>query len=103
VADKKADKLPEFSTLDGHEILVPPHALRPSARMRLTSALEPLMGDGTESTNLISLMADVMEVLEGGGYIRDDEAWDRFYDDAGLEDVVNLVMAYSGEAAGAKN
>lgn len=103
MADKKADKLPEFSTLDGHEILVPPHALRPSARMRLTSVLEPLMGDGAESTNLISLMADVMEVLEGGGYIRDDEAWDRFYDDAGLEDVVNLVMAYSGEAAGAKN
>jgi hypothetical protein len=103
VADKKADKLPEFSTLDGHEILVPPHALRPSARMRLTSVLEPLMGDGAESTNLISLMADVMEVLEGGGYIRDDEAWDRFYEDAGLEDVVNLVMAYSGEAAGAKN
>jgi hypothetical protein len=103
VADKKDDKLPEFSTLDGHEILVPPHALRPSARMRLTSVLEPLMGDGAESTNLISLMADVMEVLEGGGYIRDDEAWDRFYDDAGLEDVVNLVMAYSGEAAGAKN
>lgn len=103
MADKKADKLPEFSTLDGHEILVPPHALRPSARMRLTSALEPLMGDGAESTNLISLMADVMEVLEGGGYIRDDEAWDRFYDDAGLEDVVNLVMAYSGESAGAKN
>lgn len=103
MADKKADKLPEFSTLDGHEILVPPHALRPSARMRLTSVLEPLMGDGTESTNLISLMADVMEVIEGGGYIRDDEAWDRFYDDAGLEDVVNLVMAYSGEAAGAKN
>jgi len=103
VADKKADKLPEFSTLDGHEILVPPHALRPSARMRLTSVLEPLMGDGADSTNLISLMADVMEVLEGGGYIRDDEAWDRFYDDAGLEDVVNLVMAYSGEAAGAKN
>ena len=61
------------------------------------------MGDGADSTNLISLMADVMEVLEGGGYIRDDEAWDRFYDDAGLEDVVNLVMAYSGEAAGAKN
>lgn len=103
MADKKADKLPEFSTLDGHEILVPPHALRPSARMRLTSVLEPLMGDGAESTNLISLMADVMEVIEGGGYIRDDEAWDRFYDDAGLEDVVNLVMAYSGEAAGAKN
>ena len=103
MADKKDDKLPEFSTLDGHEILVPPHALRPSARMRLTSVLEPLMGDGAESTNLISLMADVMEVLEGGGYIRDDEAWDRFYDDAGLEDVVNLVMAYSGEAAGAKN
>ena len=103
MADKKADKLPEFSTLDGHEILVPPHALRPSARMRLTSVLEPLMGDGAESTNLIRLMADVMEVLEGGGYIRDDEAWDRFYDDAGLEDVVNLVMAYSGEAAGAKN
>lgn len=103
MADKKADKLPEFSTLDGHEILVPPHALRPSARMRLTSVLEPLMGDGADSTNLISLMADVMEVLEGGGYIRDDEAWDRFYDEAGLEDVVNLVMAYSGEAAGAKN
>lgn len=103
MSDEKAEKLPEFSTLDGHEILVPPHALRPSARMRLTSVLEPLTGDGAESTNLISLMADVMEVLEGGGYIRDDEAWNRFYDEAGLEDVVNLVMAYSGEAAGAKN
>ena len=103
MADKKVEKLPEFSTLAGHEILVPPHALRPSMRMRLTSVLEPLMSDGAESTNLISLMADVMEVLEGGGYIRDDEAWNRFYDEAGLEDVVNLVMAYSGEAAGAKN
>lgn len=103
MADKKADKLPEFSTLDGHEILVPPHALRPSARMRLTSALEPLMGDGAESANLMVVLADIMEVLEGGGYIRDDEAWSRFYDDAGLENVVNLVMAYSGEAAGAKN
>lgn len=103
MADKKADKLPEFSTLDGHEILVPPHALRPSARMRLTSALEPLMGDGAESANLMVVLADIMEVLEGGGYIRDDEAWSSFYDDAGLENVVNLVMAYSGEAAGAKN
>ena len=103
MADKKADKLPEFSTLDGHEILVPPHALRPSARMRLTSALEPLMGDGAESASLMVVLADIMEVLEGGGYIRDDEAWSRFYDDAGLENVVNLVMAYSGEAAGAKN
>lgn len=103
MAGKKAEKLPEFSTLDGHEILMPPHALRPSMRMRLTSALEPLMGDGAESANLMVVLADIMEVLEGGGYIRDEEAWSRFYDEAGLENVVNLVMAYSGEAAGAKN
>ena len=103
MADKKDEKLPEFSTLEGHEILVPPHALRPSARMRLTAALEPLMDGGAKTVNLMSIMADVMEVLEGGRYIRDEEAWDRFYDDAGIENVVNLVMAYSGEAAGAKN
>nr|DAT51321.1 MAG TPA: hypothetical protein [Caudoviricetes sp.] len=103
MAEKKADKLPPFSTLKGHELLVAPHALRPSKRMRLTSVLEPIMGDGADGVNLLAVLADVMEALEVGGFITDLDAWDKFYEDADLEDVVNLVMAYAGEAAGAKN
>lgn len=103
MATKKVDKLPEFSTLKGHELFVSPHALRPSKRMRLTSSLEPIMGEGTESVNLLAVLADVMEALEAGGFIVDLDAWDQFYEESDLEDVVNLVMAYAGEAAGAKN
>ena len=102
MATKKADKLPEFTSLDGHELLVSPHALRPSKRMRLTSVLEPFMGDDTESVNLLAVLADVMEALEEGGFIKDLDAWDAFYNKADLEAVINLVMAYAGEAAGAK-
>ena len=103
MATKKADKLPEFSSLKGHELFVSPHALRPSKRIRLTSSLEPIMGEGAESVNLLAVLADVMEVLEAGGFITDLEAWDKFYEESDLEDVVILVMAYAGEAAGAKN
>ena len=102
MATKKADKLPEFTSLDGHELLVSPHAIRPSKRMRLTAVLAPLMDEGPDSVNLLEVLADVMEALEGGGFIKDLEAWDEFYDKSDLEAIVNLVMAYAGEAAGAK-
>ena len=105
MAEKKktVEKLPEFSTLPGRELLIAPHELRPSKRMRLTSVLEPLMDDGAETANLMVVFADIMQALEDGGYITDLDAWDRFYDEAGFEALVNLVMAYAGEAAGAKN
>lgn len=103
MATKKADKLPEFASLDGHELLVPPHALRPSKRMRLTSVLEPFMGGDTDGVNLLAVLADVMEALEDGGFVKDLDAWDKFYDDSNMEDIISLVMAYAGEAAGAKN
>ena len=103
MATKKADKLPPFSSLPGHELLAPPHSLRPSKRMRLTSVLEPFMGDNTDGVNLLAVLADVMEALEDGGFVKDLDAWDKFYDDSDMEDIINLVMAYAGEAAGAKN
>ena len=93
MATKKADKLPPFSSLPGHELLAPLHSLRPSKRMRLN----------TDDVNLLAVLADVMEALEEGGFITDLGAWDKFYDDSNMEDVINLVMAYAGEAAGAKN
>jgi hypothetical protein len=71
--------------------------------MRLTSVLEPFMGDDTDGVNLLAVLADVMEALEEGSFINDLGAWDKFYDDSNMEDIINLVMAYAGEAAGAKN
>ena len=103
MATKKADTLPQFSSLPGHELLAPPHSLRPSKRMRLTSVLEPFIGDSADDVNLLAVLADVMEALEEGGFINDLDAWDKFYDDSSMEDIVDLVMAYAGEAAGAKN
>ena len=103
MATKKADTLPQFSSLPGHELLAPPHSLRPSKRMRLTSVLEPFIGDSADGVNLLAVLADVMEALEEDGFINDLDAWDKFYDDSSMEDIVDLVMAYAGEAAGAKN
>lgn len=103
MAEKKTEKLPEFSTLKGHELLIPPHALRPSKRMRLTSVLEPIMGDDSSSASLLVVLADVMEALEDGGFVTDIDAWARLYEESDLEDIVNLVMAYAGEATGAKS
>lgn len=71
--------------------------------MRLTSVLEPFMGDTADDVNLLAVLADVMEALEDGGFAKDLDAWDKFYDDSDMEDIINLVMAYAGEAAGAKN
>ena len=70
--------------------------------MRLTSVLEPFMGDDTGDVNLLAVLADVMETLEDGGFVKDLDAWDKFYGDSDMEDIINLVMAYAGEAAGAK-
>ena len=100
---KKADKLPPLNETEGHELLHPPHALRPSKRMRLMSAVEPVINGEVGEGDMIVIMADIMEVLEDSGVVKDLDAWGQFFDDAGFEAIINLVLAYVGEASGAKS
>lgn len=103
MAEKKPEKLPPLEEVEGHDLLLPPHALRPSKRMRLMSAVEPFINGEVGEDGVIAIMADIMETLEDSGVVKDMDAWSDFFDKAGLEDLVNLVLAYVGEASGAKN
>lgn len=103
MAEKKPEKLPPLEEVEGNDLLLPPHALRPSKRMRLMSAVEPVINGKVGEDDMITIMADIMETLEDSGVVKDMDAWSDFFDKAGLEDVVNLVLAYVGEASGAKN
>lgn len=103
MAENKPEKLPPLEEVEGHDLLLPPHALRPSKRMRLMAAVEPIINGEAGGGDMITIMASVMEALEDGGIVKDMDAWSDFFDKAGLEDVVNLVLAYVGEASGAKN
>lgn len=103
MAEKKAEKLPPLDEVEGHDLLLPPHALRPSKRLRLMSAVEPVINGNVGEDDMITIMANIMETLEDSGVVKDMDAWGKFFDEAGLEDVVNLVLAYVGEASGAKS
>lgn len=103
MAEKKPQKLPPLEEVEGHDLLLPPHALRPSKRMRLMAAVEPVINGQAGESDMITIMAGIMEAMEDSGVVKDMGAWSRFYDEAGLEDVINLVLAYVGEAGGAKN
>ena len=103
MAEKKPEKLPPLEELEGHELLLPPHALRPSKRIRLMAAVEPVINGQVGENDMITIMADIMEAMEDSGVVKDMDAWISFFDKAGLEDIVNLVLAYVGEAGGAKS
>lgn len=103
MAEKKPEKLPPLEEVEGHDLLLPLHALRPSKRMRLMAVVEPVISGKAGGDNMITIMAGVMEALEDGGVVKDMGAWTEFFENAGLEKVVNLVLAYVGEASGAKN
>lgn len=103
MAEKKPQKLPPLEEVEGHDLLLPPHALRPSKRMRLVAAVEPVINGQAGQGDMIAIMAGIMEAMEDSGAVKDMGAWSDFFDEAGLEDVINLVLAYVGEAGGAKN
>lgn len=103
MVEKKTEKLPQLSEVEGNDLLLPPHALRPSKRMRLMAAVEPVINGESGGDDMITIMAGVMEALEDGGIVKDMGAWTEFFENAGLEKVVDLVLAYVGEASGAKN
>lgn len=103
MAEKKIGKLPPLEEVEGHDLLFPPHRLRPSRRVRLMSAVEPVINGGVGDDDMITIVADIMEALEDGGVVKDMDAWGEFFDEAGFEAVINLVLAYVGEAGGAKS
>lgn len=103
MATASKDKLAKFSELEGHDLLIPPYALRPSKRLRLTAALEPVINnDGVIDDGLMSVASDMMELLEDGGYVTDLDAWTDLYEKVRMEGMMELVIAYAGEAVGAQ-
>ena len=103
MAEKKTEKLLPLSEVEGNDLLLPPHTLRPSKRMRLMAAVEPVINREAGDDDMITIMAGIMEALEDGGVVKDMGAWTEFFENAGFEKVVDLVLAYVGEAGGAKN
>lgn len=101
MATESKETTDKFSDLEGHELLVPPGALRPSKRLRLTAALEPII-DGEADASELSVAGDLMTLLEDGGYVTDLDAWTALYEKVKIEGMMSLIIAYSGEAIGAQ-
>ncbi len=102
MASTKND-VPEFESLEGHEIFKPVDTLRPSQRLRLTAKVLPMVDDSDEFTDAnMAVLADITEFLEDNGYIADLDAWTSFFSTHGIESVITLATAYAGEATGAK-
>lgn len=98
------NEVPDFETLEGHEIFKPVDTLRPSQRLRLTAKVLPMVDDSDEFTDEnMAVLADMTEFLEDNGYIADLDAWTRFFSTRGIEGAITLVTAYAGEATGAKH
>ena len=97
------NEVPDFETLEGHEIFKPVDTLRPSQRLRLTAKVLPMVDDSEEFTGEnMTVLADMTEFLEDAGYIADLDAWTRFFGNHGIEGAITLATAYAGEATGAK-
>lgn len=98
MADKKTETPPpppEFSEVEGHELLVDPRTLKPSQAMRLLAAagIEP-GGDVT-----LDVVQRMMEEVEES-YLTDEEAYTAFYRKHGLGKVIEVVGAFLGELLG---
>lgn len=102
MASKKEDRV-QFEEIPGNELLKPVSELKASQRMRVASKLMAALKDGGEfDFDDFDVIVDYMEFLEDNGYVVDEDGWNEFFEENGMEGVVALIASYAGEAIGAK-
>ncbi len=99
----KTKNRPQFEGIPGSELLKPVHDLKASQRMRVAAKLMAAFKGGDEfDFDDFDVVVDYMEFLEDNGFVLDIEAWNRFFDENGMDGMITLIAAYAGEAIGAK-
>lgn len=96
VAESVVD-LPEFTELDGHELLIAPWELKTGQRTRLVGRLNVIRQlsekHGEDSLEAMDGIADLLDYVSEH-YAVDSDAWEDWARDKQLDALVTLVGAY---------
>lgn len=89
--------LPEFTELDGHELLIAPWELKTGQRTRLAGRLTVIRQlsekHGEDSLEAMDGIADLLDYVSEH-YAVDSDAWEGWARDKQLDVLVTLVGAY---------
>lgn len=89
--------LPEFTELDGHELLIAPWELKTGQRTRLAGRLNVIRQlsekHGEDSLEAMDGIADLLDHVSEH-YATDSDAWEDWARDKQLDALVTLVGAY---------
>ena len=96
--DEQAPTIP-FRQRDGALLLQPVETLRPSQATRVAAWAERI-AEAPEGERMDAI-ASFIEFVEDR-HLRDDDAYRRFYEEKGLPEVIELIMAWLGEAVGGR-
>lgn len=93
--------LPEFTELDGHELLIAPWELKTGQRTRLAGRLNVIRQlsekHGGDSLEAMDGIADLLDHVSEH-YALDSDAWEDWARDKQLDALVTLVGAYMQSA-----
>lgn len=93
--------LPEFTDLDGHELLIAPWELKTGQRTRLAGRLNVIRQlsekHGEDSLEAMDGIADLLDYVSEH-YALDSDAWEDWARDKQLDALVTLVGAYMQSA-----
>lgn len=96
VAEPEFD-LPEFTELDGHDLLIAPWELKASQRTRLAGRLNVIRQlsekHGEDSLEAMDGIADLLDYVSEH-YVTDSGAWEDWARDKQLDALVTLVGSY---------
>lgn len=101
VAAEPVVALPEFTELDGHELLIAPWELKTGQRTRLAGRLNVIRQlsekHGEDSLEAMDGIADLLDYVSEH-YATDPDAWEDWARDKQLDVLVTLVGAYMQSA-----
>lgn len=101
VAAEPEIDLPEFTTLDGHELLIAPWELKTGQRTRLAGRLNMIRQlsekHGEDSLEAMDGIADLLDYVSEH-YAVDSDAWEDWARDKPLDVLVTLVGSYMQSA-----
>lgn len=89
-------EIPDLEEIEGSDCLVPPTAIRPSEAARITALMES-SGDSVSMGDI----APLLELIEEK-YLADEAKYQELFAEKGLEGIVNLVAAWTGDLVASK-
>lgn len=93
-ADYKAAEVP-FTSIEGHELLIPLSEIRIEDGIGLLAALEPIIENDGDME--IKEIGSIFRAVREGNFIADKAGFEEFTRMNNLKPALELIMAYVGE------